>query len=136
MKFPRLFDFEFGLYNDNKITFHQWLFIKKEQITGSAFFPVSVMVTAIFLAVVIMFTWMDSREISEYDYRDVIDDQKEFGTKIPEYKVLLKEFYNDDGLITEAEYDDLQELILVYYREQARIEKLSTKAKVTKITNE
>ena len=110
LNFLKPFEFEFGLYNDNKITFHQWLWIKKEQITGWDFFFPTMLFGAIGLAVVIMITWMETREISEYDYRDVIDDQ--------------------------WEYDELNELIRVYYREQAKIQKTRTKAKVTRIVDE
>lgn len=126
----------FELYNNNQRTFHTWLWKKKEYLTGTIWFPVTSIVSGSVLAVAIMFQVMQMQEISTYGYKDLISDQKEYGKEIPAFKPTMAEFYEDDDMISEGEYDELQELIRAHWREEARVAKIKAKAKITKVINE
>jgi len=80
-------------------------------------------------------TYMHTVEISNFEYKKVVDYKKMYGHKLPDYNPTLAKAMKN-GVITEAEFADLVHVIFVYEEEKDRIEQIELKKKVTKALNE
>jgi hypothetical protein len=119
--------FTYDLYMRNQGRFHLWA---KSMVTHAY-----TMAVALVIVVVVAITginMLDNRsEISEYDY-DKITDNIEYYEEVPEYRRLAKKAMAD-GVVIEMEFDELQDLLNVHWKERERLSLIKSKAELTDI---
>ncbi len=125
----------FDLYKNNKNKFHRWLYEKRVNLGNSAGFWVFCIFSTVFLATAASVQFHNMTEISEYEYRSLIQDEEKYAEQYPEWKVMLEDAM-DDGVVTESENDDMRSFLVERYKEKALMKKLKTRAELTKIIND
>lgn len=120
----------YDLYIRNQELFHRWLFVKKTKILSSGWTWLVGGITAVVLAMSVMITFLDSREVSTYRYESIESDIKIYKETVPEYGPRVKE-YMADGKIVDWEDTKLRKLIIAYYTEKERLELIEAKRKLT-----
>lgn len=124
--------FTFDLYKNNQIRFHRWLSITRSQILGSFWTYLIGIITAIAILISVIGYLHNSKEISEYEYRSLIQDEDSYAEQYPEWKAMLEDAMSD-GYVSEGENTDLRRYLLARWDEKALMKKLKTRAELTKI---
>ena len=123
--------FAYDLYKNNPERFHHWLKQKRHAILGSLWTWTIGWITGILLAVSLFVMMHNSQEISETEYRSLIQDEERYSEQYPEWKVML-EAAMEDGVVNEGENTDMRRYLIARWEEKAEIAKIKTKAKLIK----
>ena len=107
----------YSLYTRNQKTFHDWLFIKKSKILSHWSTPIVGMVLLCVLIVVGFLTYHGMSEIDAYDYNRITRNAHTYAKEVPDYSARAK-YHMEDGKITEWEFDDLGDMIQVWYKKR------------------
>lgn len=119
----------FNLYMNNQERFHDWLRCKKSDILSSGWTPFLFTLLCILFAVFIFVSIHNLQEISETEYGWIITREGTYGDEMPGLTILIKKSM-DDNVITNGEFNELNKLMVYYFKEKTIIRNNALKKKL------